>query len=446
VPALTADVPRWRDPRVGRASAAGDGPPLAGLRIVDLSMGWAGPTTTRHLADLGADVIKIESCRYPDWWRGVDDRPIVFEQMLYEKARNFALLNRNKRGVTLDLTHPEGVRLVKALVAQADAVVENYSSGVLPKLGLDYPRLREVNPGLVMVSMPAFAADGPLRELRAYGSTLEQASGLPTVSGPPDGPPMLNQLAYGDPIGGLNAAGALLVALLHRARTGEGQHIDLSQVECMLPLTAAWIIEQSANGLVSRSRGNRHPAYVPHGCFRCRGDDAWVLIAATDDAMWHALARAIGRSDLADDATLRTAPLRRAREPALEEAIAAWTGGRSAEEAVAQLQAAGIAAGLVRAPFDLPRDPHLLARGFWQEIDRAHLGRHLQPSAAYRETATPYPVRRAAPTLGEHNEEILGGLLRLPPDELGRLAEAGVIGSWALPPGPLPRSAKPARR
>ena len=173
--------------------------PLEGLRIVDLSMGWAGPLATRHLADLGGDIIKVEACQYPDWWRGVDNRPIVIEQVLYEKSAYFNVLNRNKRGVTLDLTTPDGVRLVKDLVRGADAVIENYSIGVLPKLGLDYDSLRKVNPGLVMVSMPAFAADGPWGDCRAYGSTLEQASGLPSISGRPEGPPAMNHIAFGDP-------------------------------------------------------------------------------------------------------------------------------------------------------------------------------------------------------------------------------------------------------
>ena len=404
--------------------------PLEGLRIVDLSMGWAGPVCTRNLADLGADVIKIEACGYPDWWRGVDNRAETVAQRLYEKSSRFNIMNRGKRAITLDLTVPDGVALAKALIKDADAVVENYSAEVLRKFGLDYGELVKVNPSLVMVSMAAFGATGPWRETRAYGSTLEQGSGLPSVGGRADDPPMMNHLAYGDAVGGLNACSAVLIALLHRRETGEGQFIDLSQVQCMLPFTAAWAIEQSANGRVGPRAGNRHPLYVPHGIFPSAGTDKWLAIAVTDDAMWQSLATIVG----IEDGALATAAGRRAQEDRIEAAIAAWTATRSDDDAMAILQQAGVAAGAVRHPMELLDDPHLVARGFWQWIERAHVGRHPQPSPPYREGAAPIAVRAPAPTLGEHNEQVLGGLLGLSQIELERLANAHVIGTEALPP------------
>ena len=220
-------------------------------------------------------------------------------------------------------------------------MIENYSNGVLPKLGLDYSSLREVNPGIVMVSMPAFAADGEWRECRAYGSTLEQASGLPSVTGEPSGPPTMNHIAYGDPIGGLNAAAAMLLAIFHRRRTGEGQHIDISQVECMLPHVAPWIIAQSA-GQAPVRWGGRHPASVPHGCFSCEGDDRWILIAIENNDQWLGLCRAIGRDDFARDPSFETPAGRRAREGEIETAISQWTEKRNAEQAMRLLQSAGV--------------------------------------------------------------------------------------------------------
>jgi crotonobetainyl-CoA:carnitine CoA-transferase CaiB-like acyl-CoA transferase len=440
VPALGSQTVEWTDAgiRSGVAPApARDGappPPLHGIRIIDLSMGWAGPLATRHLADLGADVIKVEACQYPDWWRGVDDRPIVIEQVLYEKSPFFLVMNRNKRGITLDLTTEDGVRLVKGLIAKADIVIENYSAGVLPKLGLDYPQLRAVNEAIIMVSMPAFAADGPFRESRAYGSTLEQASGLPSVCGLPAGPPAMNHIAYGDPISGLNAAAAVLIALSHRRRSGQGQRIDLSQVECMLPMVAPWIIEQSARGTVSPRLGTRHQACVPHGCFRCQGDDAWVLIAVTGDPQWRALCQVMGREDLARDPSLATPEGRRQREEELETAIAAWTHTRSADHAMRRLQEAGIAAGTVRPPYDLLTDPHLLERGFWTWTDRPFVDSHPHPAPAYRWNGQSFPVKCPAPTLGQHNEEVLRECLDLSPSELARLSQAGVIGTEAVAP------------
>jgi crotonobetainyl-CoA:carnitine CoA-transferase CaiB-like acyl-CoA transferase len=417
-------------PRQVAAPAAPKARPLEGLRIVDLSMGWAGPICTRNLADLGADVIKIEACGYPDWWRGVDNRLETVTQRLYEKSSRFNIMNRGKRAITLDLTVPDGVALAKALVKGADAVIENYSAEVLRKFGLDYPELAEVNPSLVMVSMAAFGATGPWRETRAYGSTLEQGSGLPRVGGRVDDPPMMNHLAYGDAVGGLNACSAMLIALLHRRETGEGQFIDLSQVQCMLPFTAAWAIEQSANGKVAPRAGNRHPSFVPHGVFPSAGVDKWVSIAITDDGMWPALARIIGL----DDDALATAAGRRAQEDRIEAAIAAWTATRSPDEAMDILQNAGVAAGAVRHPAELLEDPHLKARGFWQWIERAYVGRHPQPSPPYRDEDSPIAVRMPAATLGQYNEEVLGGLLGLSKVELERLTRASVIGSEALPP------------
>jgi crotonobetainyl-CoA:carnitine CoA-transferase CaiB-like acyl-CoA transferase len=363
-------------PTVTRAT----GRPLDGLRIIDLSMGWAGPICTRNLADLGADVIKIEACGYPDWWRGVDNRPETVAQLLYERSHRFNIMNRGKRAITLDLTVPDGVALAKALVKGADAVIENYSAGVLRKFGLDYPELARVNPSIVMVSMAAFGGSGPWRETRAYGSTLEQGSGLPSLGGRPGDPPMMNHLAFGDAVGGLNACSAMLIALLHRRRTGEGQFIDLSQVQCMLPFTAAWAIEQSATGKVTPRAGNRHPLYAPHGVFPSAGEDKWVFVAATDDAMRLALEKVVGGPS--------------------EEAIAAWTRQRSADEAMETLQRVGVVAGAVRHPVGLIDDPHLAARGFWQWIERAHVGRHPQPSPPYREAGTPIAVTTPAATLG----------------------------------------------
>ncbi len=430
-------------PALHGAAAAPGSLPLAGLRVVDLSMGWAGPLCTRTMGDLGAEVIKVEAIQYPDWWRGVDPRPAFFAEKRYEKDVRFAFQNRNKRGITLDLSHPQGAALLRRLVAASDAVVENYAREVLPKLGLDYGVLRRARPDLVMLSMPAFGAEGPWRDARAYGSTLEHASGLPTVSGPADAPPMTNQLAYGDPVGGLNAAAALLAALLHRKATGEGQHVDLAQVECMFPLVAPWIIAQSALGSPGPRLGNRHPRHVPHGAFPCEAD-GWLAVAVTDDAAWARLAALLGHAELAGLDTRG----RRAREAELEALLAGWTRGRSADAAMAELQAIGIAAGAVRWPTELRDDPHLRARGFWQRAERPFLGVHELPSAPIRPLGGgPLPIRRAAPTLGQENAAVLGGLLGLTPAELSALEAEGIIGSAAIPSeARRPRGARRAER
>jgi crotonobetainyl-CoA:carnitine CoA-transferase CaiB-like acyl-CoA transferase len=428
-PLVGEDHAAWFVPASDRPLARAAGLPLQGMRIIDLTMGWAGPTAARHLGELGAEIIKVEACQYPDWWRGTDLTAAFIAEQKYEKIPWFQLMNRNKLDVTLDLTHPDGVALLKRLVAGADVVIENYSSEVLTNLGLDYAMLKDVKPELVMLSMPAFGSNNAWSACRGYGSTLEQASGLPTITGFPEDPPTMNQTAYGDPVGGFNAAAALMVALLHRQATGQGQNIDLSQVECMLPLVAPALIEQSATGRSPSRIGNRHPLYVPQGCFRCAGEDAWLAVSITDDATWRSLCMLLGRSDIAG----LSAGERRSRQDTLEALIDGWTATRDPDAAMTKLQANGIAAGVVRTPWALVNDPHLIARGFWHRLDRPFIGMHWQSSAAFREGPDAYMVRRVAPTLGQDNDAILGGRLGLSRGEIDRLAAAGVIGTVPKP-------------
>ncbi|MBT1517322.1 CoA transferase [Bradyrhizobium sp. SRL28] len=406
--------------------------PLQGVRVIDFSMGWAGPLCTRTLADLGADVIKIEAIQYPDWWRGVDRHPDYVIGQIYEKTPSFCIMNRNKRGITLNLKRPQGLALAKRLLAAADIVVGNYSVDVLPKLGLGYDVLKTINPRLVMMSMSAFGTNSVHRDCRAYGSTLEQGSGLPSVIGRTDGPPVMSHVAFGDSLGGLNGCAAVLIALIHARNTGQGQFIDLAQVECMMPFAAPWIIAQSVGGTLPERYGNRHPQFVPHGCFRCAGEDDWIMIAATDEDMWRRLAGLIGRPDWATDVSLRSAEARRSIEDLIERSIEAWTLTRDADQAMSVLQAARVAAGVARLPIDLLNDRHLGSRGFLQEVERAFIGLHPQPSMPIREDAWPYAIRTAAPTLGQHNREILSGLLGLSEGDIAQLEREGIIGTKIL--------------
>jgi crotonobetainyl-CoA:carnitine CoA-transferase CaiB-like acyl-CoA transferase len=415
------------------AAAAGEALPLQGLRIIDLTMGWAGPSATRQMGDLGADIIKVESCQYPDWFRGTDPRGPYFPEKTYEKTYWFQMQNRNKRGITLDLTNPAGLSLLKRLLKGADAVIDNYAADVMPRLGLDAATMLKINPRLVVVTMPAFGMTGAWSGVRAYGSTLEQASGLPSVTGREGDPPTMLHAALGDPVGGLNAAAALLLGFMHQKNTGQGQHIDLSAVEALLPLVAPSIIEQSATGRTSPRIGNHHPQYVPNGCFPCLGEDQWITLAVRSDREWRALCEIMHRPDLAADPALATAEGRRAEEDRIEVAIRHWTVTVRPDLAMVTLQEAGIAAGVARLPMDLPGDPHLVKVGHWQSVDRPFMGPHLLPSVAYREAgaALPYAIERLAPTLGQHNEEVLCNVLDIGREELAQLRDDGVIGNVA---------------
>ncbi len=426
-PALGSSDAGWTGASTPRPSAppAPKARPLQGMRILDLAMGWAGPLVSRQLADLGAEVLKIEACAYPDWFRP----PLIAEERARPHELNpwFAALNRGKFGAALDVYTADGVAVIKRLLKTVDALVENYSADVMPKVGLDYDVVRRINPAIVMLSMPAFSAQGDWRSVRAYGSTLEHGSGLPTVAGLADGPPAMSHVAYGDPNGGLNGAAALMAALLHQRRTGEGQHIDLSQVQALFPLAAPWIIEQSVTGEVRR-RGSRHPLFVPNGAFRCAGEDEWIVVSVTSDDAWLRLCGLLGRADFAADPALGAAAGRRAREAEIEAALAAWAASRGPEQAMAELQAIGVAAGVARTPGELFDDPHLRDRGDWQLVDREWSGPQSIFSAPFREDGAPYAIERPAPTLGEHNRRILCEQLGLGDAELDRLIATGVSG------------------
>ena len=386
-------------------------------------MGWAGPLAARNLADMGADVIKVEGCVRFDWWRGWEATQEWIDSDGAEKNPAFNMVNRNKRDITLDLSTPEGADLLKRLVALSDVVVENYSAGVLPKLGLDYAVLAEVNPALVMISMPAFGTDGPWSGYRAYGSTVEQASGLPHLSGTPEHPPTMMHVALGDPVGGLNGAAALLTALRAKKRTGRGQYLDLSQSQSLFPLGIQGILTQSATGEAPPRLGNRSPRHAPHGVFPCAGDDEWITIAVLNEAQWRAFAAHTGINSFGEVED------RLARADELDRAVAAYTKNQVAELLAGELQAASVPAAQVASSLELASDPHLAARGFWKLLERDVVGELPHPAAPYRVGEAPFDIDRPAPTLGQHNREVLTELLGLADAEIDALERRGVIGN-----------------
>ncbi len=381
--------------------------PLADVRIIDFSMGWAGPLATRMLADFGAEVIKIEAGRYPDWWRLVDWSPEAIERGQYEESLQFSALNRAKQSVSLDLTAEEGQRLAKTLVANADVVVENHAAGVMDRLGLGYEALSAGHRELVMLSISAFGGGNAWSDTRAYGSVLDQGSGLPNFVGEENWPPMMAHVAYGDPIGGIYGAASLLTAIFHQRRSGRGQWINNSPIEAMLPFTTPALLARQATGHEPVRLGNRHPVLVPHGCFQCRGENRWIAVAVADGPSWKALADIIGRQDLRDDATLLESPVRRARQAELESAIANWTLEKEARDAAFRLQAAGILAAPIHHLDEVESDPHLVARRFFYSIERPHVGRQNQVGLPWKVNGERYPMRGLAPLLGGNSAEVL---------------------------------------
>ena len=400
--------------------------PLQGLVIIDLSMGWAGPLATRNLADMGATVIKIEGCTRFDWFRSWEATEEWINSNGAEKEVRFINLNRNKLDVTLDLDSKAGRDLLLRLVGQADAVIENFSGGVLPKLKLNYPALRQENPQLVMVSMPAFGGTGPWAAFRAYGSTVEQSSGLPHLQGSEDQPPTMLHVAFGDAIAGLYGTAALLTALFHKKKTGKGQAVDLSQVECLLPNAMHGVVHQSIKGEPPARRGNFNPDYFIHGVFACIDDDEWILIQVETDEQWSS---AVGFIPTLGSYARLNRDERRNKSEEIACSVEEWAAICSARQMMHDLQSIGITAIALNSASDLMGDPHLIARGYMQFVSHPFMGEQPHPSAPWRPGESAIPIGTSAPTLGQHNREILGGLLGLSDSQLEKLNRDGVIGN-----------------
>jgi len=405
--------------------------PLAGVRIVDFTAFWAGPAGTHALACLGADVVKIEAIQRPDGMRFTTTQPPTVDQW-WEWCPVFLGVNGNKRSVTLDMNRPEGVELVKRLIAGADAVVENFSPRVIEAFGLDWPVVREVNPCAVMVRMPGFGLTGPWRDRTGFAQTMEQASGMAWITGYPDGPPLIPRGPC-DPVAGMHAAFALLVALDRRDRTGEGALVELPMVEVALNMAAEQVVECSAYGALLQRDGNRGPFAAPQGVYACAGDERWLALAIATDEQWRGLVQALGEPAWARDQELATAKGRRAAHDRVDDELARWCAARDLDETVDELLANGVPAAPVVRPVDLGRNEQLRARGFWEPVDHPVIGTHEIPGLPFRLAGGPARwTRTHPPTLGQHNGEVLGGELGLSPAELDRLRAADVIGERPL--------------
>lgn len=411
-------------------------PPLAGIRIADLTHYYAGPYCTRLLSDMGAEVIKIESLRHYDPSRGPTDRQFGRaypeprpEGNLINQAGNTNKNNRNKLGITLDLTRPEGHPLFRALISVSDILIESYSAGVLTRFGYPFEELRRIRPDLIYVALPAMGSTGPERHYRGFGTTIDMLSGIATLRGYGDGPPQLADINYGDPIAGATAAGAALLALHHRAATGEGQFVDLSQLQTLVTLQGEYLLDAQMNGRNADPIGNRHPVWAPHNVFPCKDEDFWVAIACRTDGEWRAAAAAIGRPELGADPRFSAAAARKQHESELEQILSEWTRGLTRFEAASRMQAAGVPAGPVNRTSDVAIEPQLAARKFFETISHPQSGTHAYPGIVWRLTGTPGAVQRPAPTLGQHNRDILGDLLGLDAASIEKLERDGVIGT-----------------
>jgi crotonobetainyl-CoA:carnitine CoA-transferase CaiB-like acyl-CoA transferase len=408
--------------------------PLSGIRVLDLTMAWAGPYATRLLGDMGAEVIKIESQGSWDVMRSLHLLGRDAERG-YNKAGIFNHLNRDKLGCALDLSHPRGRELFLRLVARSDAVIESYRADVMDGLGLSYDVLRQAKQDIILVSMPGHGRDGPEAGHIAYGTHVEQLAGLVSLTGYPDRGPHKSGVSYGDPVAGIAAAAALCAALLYRRRTGKGRRVEVAQRESMASVIGEFFVGFSMNGRQPPPLGNRHRSMAPHGCYACLpagrpgpGEDRWLAIAVRSDAEFAALCRVMGRPELAADPRFADVVSRYHHQDELDEAISAWTKEWSPQDAAQVLQDAGVAASPVNSVADLMDDPHLRERGFFERTAHAEAGVWEMDGVPWRLSLTPAHVRLSAPCFAEHNDYVFQHLLGLSQKEVAELERQGVTG------------------
>ncbi len=403
--------------------------PLDGLRVLDLTMMWAGPYATKLLAESGAEVIKIES---PTAWDNirtlVPQDPAIADP--WNSAYYFNEYNHSKKSLTLDLATAAGREVFLRMVAEADVVIENYRADVLDKLGIGFEVLRQAKDDIILVSMAGFGKTGPLSHHVGFGPIIEMMSGLMSLTGyGDDDVPIKTGVSYGDPVGGLNAVAATVLSLLERDRTGAGRHIDLAQRETASTMAGPAFVEASLQGGEPVHRGNRDSRHVPQGCYPAAGDDDWVVISVRSDREWATLAHHLDRDDLAGlDRTERAA-----RHDELDQVIAAWTATRTADEVANLLQRDGVPSGEVIDTLAVHDDPQLTARGFYRVVPNDKMHPYRQTGPTWTLHGPPGHEMRRSPWFGEHNHELLTDL-GLTPAEIDALEAQGVIADAPIDP------------
>jgi crotonobetainyl-CoA:carnitine CoA-transferase CaiB-like acyl-CoA transferase len=422
--------------------------PLAGVRVLDLAQVYAGPTCTRILADLGADVIKVEGLKRMDITRNFVMPENKSDDDYWNKAGYFLLRNGGKRSLTLDFseeTGGAGVDIVKRLVPHCDVVVESFTPHVMAKFGLDYDSLTKIRPDVIMLSMSGYGQTGPWRDFAGYGMGLEPASGLSSITGYEGGEPLRTGISFTDPYSGVVGAGAVLSALVYRRRTGKGQYIDLSEQETAIPVVGAALMDRALNGRDPERIGNRSHWYAPQGCYPCKGTgepegggDDWLVITVRNDVQFAAMAEAMGHAEWAEDPRFADVVSRTQNHDALDELISAWTKTQDQRTAMERLQEAGVTAAAVLNPKQVLLDPHLKERGFFDRVETEQGPRPVPHQLGAKFSGFEIASNRRAPKLGEHNREVLSELLGLSDDEMKDLEEKKVIGDTPEPAVPLP--------
>ena len=431
--------------------------PLEGLRVLEITVVWAGPYCGSFLADLGAEVIRVESTKtFVPLTRGaaphltqaaIDNLPLysggtpgrVPGARPFNRSPMFNSHARNKRSMTVNLPDPGGREIFDRLVAVSDVLIENNPTETMEKLGISYESLQAVKDDIIMLRMPAYGSTGPYRDFRAHGVHIEGMVGHTMLRGYEDTDPSYNTtVLMSDAAAGAQGAFAVLAALRHRQRTGAGQLVELGQAENVFPFLGEYYLDYLMNGRTHGTLGNRHPRALQN-CYPCAPSsghsassdhsDRWVVITVYDNRQWQALCAAIGAPRLADDAELADPKARIARQPEIDAAIAAWTRTQTPQAAMRALQQHGIPAGAVMNQADAYADPHIRSRGFFREASQEDCGTHLYPGPLYQMSATPLGIRRGPVMFGQDNEYVYRKLLGYTAEEYAAFEAAGHIGT-----------------
>lgn len=398
--------------------------PLAGIRILDFCWIGAGALVTKTLAELGASIYRVESRRHPDNLRLAPPFRPGAEGI--EGSGYFASRNPSKQSVAIDMKTEEGRALAFRMASTVDVVTSNFRPGIMERWGFSYDAIREVNPSVIYLTMPMQGAEGPDSTYIGFGSTIAALSGLVALSGQPGRTPVGTGTHYPDHVPNPgHALVALLAALRHRSRTGEGQSIELAQFESTINVIGPAIVQASAGG-TPEMVGNRVPDAAPHGAYECSGG-SWVVIECLDDAQWLALCAALDREDLAGDSRFATLEGRKANEDELDAEIAATVAGILRDDVLADLRDAGVPSAPVNSSRDIVEDPVLWERGFWEEIDHPVIGPMPISRTPFRRVGSPRAALTRPPLLGEHTWDVLSAELGMTREEYDALVESEVL-------------------